>query len=196
MRSPCQRDLPKEILSGVRLTTIGALCFLVLLALLDGELRIGRAIIQRRATYGLAIGCVEAAVSAWLLWVTVRAWARWVTGVALFGALKGLPGLIAGTRVSIPFAPISRPVALEAIAYFVIGGLLALRFSTERPKKVEVVALVIFIFGAGADLLFEPAHLPFVVGIAAMIAAWAASVIGRPETEMRRNGRVPVTRHQ
>ncbi len=98
-------SVTRQIVSGLRLTAAGFLCFGLLFVLLDGELRINECFHSGDcSTYGL-LGYVELLVVAILLWVTVRVWSRWAAAVAFVGAIKGTFGLVAGVGLVPPFRP-------------------------------------------------------------------------------------------
>lgn len=167
----------RQVINGLRLTSIGFAVFLLLFALLDGFGRAAPNVSLLHVSSGAFAGLAELFVAGAILFVTTKVWAKWVAPVAILGALKSLIGFIAGTTVALPFKSVPRVVAGETLLYFVVVGLLSMRFSTHVPRVIERIALVIAVFAACADMLFEPQLLVLVLGAGSLVVARAVSAL-------------------
>ena len=177
-----RKPLGKQLLHGLRLTGVIGLVLLALFILFDGELRIARAIQLGSAT-SCFVSLSELLVVSLLLWSTVGVWSQAMAAVAFLGAIKGAVGLVTGTTVSPPFEHVARIVPAEMVAFFLLAGLLLMRFTVHKPRTLQKIALITFVFSVSVNILCEPSHVAVVLGIISLlIARFAPRAAGTDET--------------
>lgn len=159
----------KQIVNGVRLTGIGFAALLLVFVLIDGIGRIVSSLETKNVSAEGIAGWGELAGVGTVLFITASVWSKWVASVAILGALKSFIGLVAGSTVALPFRPISRLVAGETLVFFLAVALLAMRFSLNGPGLSEKIALLVVVFAACFDMLFEPQPLALALGVGALL---------------------------
>jgi hypothetical protein len=159
-----------QLVGGLRLTGVIGLVLVGLFALFDGELRVVRAI-QIGSASSCSVGSSELVGVCILLWLTVGTWSRGIAAVAFLGALKSAVGLVTGTTVSPLVQAVPRIVPAEMFACLFLAGLLLMRFAARRPKTLEKIALIAFVFSVSANILWGPLHIALVVSLLFLVIA-------------------------
>jgi hypothetical protein len=177
------KPVGQQLLSGIRLTGVIGLILLALFVLFDGELRTAGAIRAGSLVTCIA-GLIELVAVGVLLWLTAGTWSRAIAAVCFLAGLKAAVGLVTGATVFPLFQPASRIVAAESVTFLLLAGLLSMRFTNHRPRTLEKIGLITFVFSMFASMLWD--RLPIVVvGLTALVAARfaPASFVNRRDKE-------------